>query len=342
MTKFGPTLRRTFAFTVALGVALPSTALRAQTAATAAPAEPPAAEPSAPQLPLAESLTGDAKGEYESGKLLFEHGDYAAAAVKFQHAYDLAKDPRLLWNVAAAEKQLRHYARVEVLLTQYLDESGPTLPEADKTNALDLLATIKAFIADLTLSVNEPGATVSVDGVQAGTTPLTKPLRVDIGERKILVTKSGFQDFAATRTFVGGAGEALEVTLARVVHEGRLRISAPAGASVRVDGKLMGLGEWEGRLASGTHSIDVSADKKQPWRSDSVVRDGQLTTVVVSLQDVSKEEATGIPTWLWIAGGGVALAGLGVGGYYLFKAEDEGPPPPVEGSWASVELSLSR
>src|SRR6186713_3117351 len=106
MTKFGPTLRRTFAFTVALGVALPSTALRAQTAAPAAPAEPPAAEPSAPQLPLAESLTGDAKGEYESGKLLFEHGDYAAAAVKFQHAYDLAKDPRLLWNVAAAEKQL--------------------------------------------------------------------------------------------------------------------------------------------------------------------------------------------------------------------------------------------
>lgn len=344
MMMFGPSLRRTCALTVALGTALASAPSRAQTAVPAAPAAPPAgsAGSTEAQLPLGESLTGEAKAEYEAGKLLFEHGDYASAAVKFQHAYELGQDPRLLWNVAAAEKQLRHYARVETLLTEYLNVSGPTLAAPDMAKALDLLETVKAFIADLKLTVNEPGATVLIDDVEVGRTPLARALRVDIGQRKIRVTKAGFQDFALTRTIVGGEEEAVTVTLAPVVHEGRLRISAPAGASVRIDGKLMGLGEWEGRLPSGTHRIEVSADKKQPWRSDGVVRDGQLTTVVVSLQAVSEAEATGIPTWVWIAGGSVALAGLGVGGYYLFKAEDEGPPPPVGGTWASVELALTR
>jgi len=344
MTTFGATLRRACALTVAFGAALQSAPARAQTPAPAAPAEPPPGSESLlpAQVPLAESLTGEAKAEYESGKLLFEHGDFAAAAVKFQHAYELGKDPRLLWNVAAAEKQLRHYARVEVLLTEYLNMSGPTLSASDMQNALDLLETIKAFIADLKLNVNEAGATVSVDDVERGRTPLARALRVDIGPRKIRVAKSGFQDFVVTRTVVGGEEEVVDVTLAPVVHEGRLRISAPAGASVRVDGKLVGLGEWEGRLPSGTHQIEVSADKKQPWRSDGVVRDGQLTTVIVSLQAESQPEATGIPNWVWIAGGSVALAGLGVGGYFLFKPEDEGPPPPVEGTWASVELAFTR
>src|SRR5690348_11091354 len=104
MTTFGRTLRRACALTVALGAALHGAPARAQTAAPTEPAATPS-EPSA-QLPLAESLTGEAKAEYESGKLLFEHGDFAAAAVKFQHAYEVGKDPRLLWNVAAAEKQL--------------------------------------------------------------------------------------------------------------------------------------------------------------------------------------------------------------------------------------------
>lgn len=344
MTMFGPTLRRTCAMTLALGTALASTPSGAQTAVPSAPADPPAGSDASPsaQVPLAESLSGEAKAEYESGKLLFEHGDYAAAVVKFQHAHELAGDPRLLWNIAAAEKQLHHYARVETLLTQYLNASGPTLAASDMTNALDVLETVKAFIADLKLTVNEPGATVSIDDVEVGKTPLARALRVDIGQRKIRVTKSGFQDFAVTQTVVGGEAAAVSVTLQPVVHEGRLRISAPAGASVRVDGKLVGLGEWEGRLPSGTHRVEVSADKKQPWSSDGVVRDGQLTTLVVSLQDVSKAESTGVPTWVWIAGGSVALAGLGVGGYYLFKAEDEGPPPPVGGTWASVELALTR
>src|SRR5882724_2714841 len=72
-----------------------------------APAAPPA--PPGPR-PLSESLTGGAKSDYEAARLLYGDGDHAGALVKFQSAFDQSKEPRLLWNMAACEKNLRHYA----------------------------------------------------------------------------------------------------------------------------------------------------------------------------------------------------------------------------------------
>ena len=80
----------------------------------AAPApETPAAESPPPPPSLSESLSGAAKAEYDAGKLLYQDGDYAGAQLKFRAAYETSKDPRLLWNMAAAEKNLRHYAQVQ-------------------------------------------------------------------------------------------------------------------------------------------------------------------------------------------------------------------------------------
>lgn len=301
-------------------------------------AQPTPATSAAP-APLSESLTGEAKDSYEAGKVLYGDGDYAGAVLKFQHAYDLSKDPRLLWNVIASEKNVRHYARAEKLLIDYLAATGSTLSEADRAEAQALLEAVKPFIAEIALKVNEPDATVSVDDVDVGYTPLVTPLRVDMGPRKIRVTKPGFREFAVTQSFATGSVTPLEVTLAVEVHEGRLRISAPADATIRVDGKIVGKGEWEAKVPSGNHAIEVSADGKETWRADSTVRDDQLTTLLVSLKE---NQAGGVPTWVWIAGGGVLAAGLGTGAYFLFKPAEKGPPPPTPGTLATWELPFGR
>ena len=289
-------------------------------------------------MALADALTGQAKEEYDSAKLLFGDGDYAGAALKFQHAYDLSKDPRLLWNLAATEKYLRRYTRVESLLRRYLEEGGPYLTDADRSAAQGLLETMSTFIAQVTFTVDEPGAKILIDGAEAGTSPLDKPVRVDMGERKFRVTKPGFADFNATRILAGGATVTFDVDLVEQVHEGRLRISAENGAEIHVDGKMVGTGHWEGRLASGTHRIEVTSPGKQPWRSESVVQDGQLTTLAVSLSSNQPAASSGVPSWMWIAGGVVAAAGLSTGAYFLFRPEDKGPPPSTQGSFGTVEL----
>jgi hypothetical protein len=313
----------------------------APVAAEPAHTAPKAGEAPAAAVPLAEALTGEAKANYDAGRLLYGDGDYAGAELKFGRAYELSQDPRLLWNMLVAEKNLRHYAHVEELIRLYLERGGSTLSESDRSDAQALLEAIAPFIASVTLTVSQPEASVFVDDVQVGQSPLAKPLRVDMGPRKFRVAKAGFEDFTLTQTFTGGVATAVEANLVPAVHEGRLRISAAPGDTIRVDTKLVGLGEWEGKLPSGVHAVEVTADGKEPWRADSMVTDHQLTTVLVSLQDKPKATAA-VPTWLWIAGGSLLAAGLGTGAYFLFRPEDKGSPAPLPGSLGTVELPLRR
>lgn len=300
------------------------------------------AAPTTPPAPLSDTLTGEAKDAYEAGKLLYGDGDYAGAELKFQRAYELSHDPRLLWNMLVAEKNLRRYAHVEELIHRYLEAGSAALTESDRADAQALLEAIGPFIASVTVNVNQPDARVLVDDVEAGRTPLAKPLRVDMGLRKLRVAKAGFKDFTLTQTFSGGTATAVDATLVPDLHEGRLRVSAGAGDAIRVDQRLLGFGEWEGKLPSGPHAVEVSADGKETWRSDSLVTDDQLTTVLVSLQDKPKAGPAGVPIWVWIAGGSLLAAGLGTGAYFLFKPEDKGPPAPTPGSLGTVELPFGR
>lgn len=298
---------------------------------------------------LAESLTGEAKNEYESGKILYAAGDYSGAALKFRHAHSLSGDPRLLWNEAAAEKNLRHYVRVESLLKEYLERGGPA-SDAERADAEALIDTVRAFIGLLTVTASEPGATVYVDDAPVGSTPLAAPVRVDMGSRQVRISKSGFKDTTHSVEVVGASQSSLDVKLEPQLHEGTLRIVGGVGTTIRVDGKMVGLGQWQGTLPSGPHIVEVSADNKLPYRSDSLVQDGQVTTVSVSLQAEPSSVSAPLAapasnsnlTWLWVTGGAVLATGLGVGAYFLFRPSDQGPPPPVEGTIGSVQLTLHR
>src|SRR5258708_20803910 len=76
---------------------------------------------------LAESLSGRAKEAYESAKVLLNNHDWPGAYTKFQQAYDLSKDPRLLFNMAVCARAMRPYARTEQLLCRYEHEAPATL-----------------------------------------------------------------------------------------------------------------------------------------------------------------------------------------------------------------------
>jgi hypothetical protein len=295
---------------------------------------------------LADTLTGDAKNEYEAAKILYADGDFAGSALKFHHAYLLSSDARLLWNEAAAEKNQRHYARVEALIREYLAKGGATT-DAERADAQALIDTVRAFIADVRVTSNENGASVYIDDVQVGTTPLAAPLRVDMGLRKVRVVKPGFKEFAQSVEIVGGGQSNIDAQLSAETHQGTLRVVGGAGTTIRIDGKMVGMGQWQGTLPSGLHNVEITADHKLPYRSDSLVQDGELSTVQVTLQDEPSSAPAQVQpsrdnSWLWIAGGAVLAAGLGVGAYFALKPENQGPPAPLEGTIGSVQLDLFR
>jgi hypothetical protein len=240
--------------------------------------------------PLSQTLTGPAKADFEAARLLAGDGDYAGALIKFRSAYDASKDPRLLWNVAFCQKNLRHYSKVIAILQRYLDEGGATLTANDKQEARDLIAMIEPFTTRATIAVDEAGAQILVDDDPVGTSPLEAPVVLDIGERRLRVLKEGFRPYERALVVGGSADVRVEVALEKEVHEGKLLVEAPPGASILLDDVSIGSGKVEQSLASGGHQLRVTAPGMRPYQTEIVIQDKETRSLDVVLEPEAPAE----------------------------------------------------
>jgi len=258
------------------------------TSLVAAPADAqrgPKPHPGAPApRTLAQSLTGAAKSAYEAGKVLAADGDFAGALIKFKAALDESKDARVLWNIAFCEKNLRHYSKVIATLQRYQSDGGALLTDKDRKDAQDLITTIEPFTTKMTIHVSEDGAQIFVDDEPVGTSPLASPVVLDIGERHVKVTKDGFAPYEKTTPVGGSAAVSLDVTMQKVVHQGRIVVNAPAGATIFLDEQQVGIGKVEQVVAAGGHQLRVTAPGMRPFQSEIVVQDNETRSVDVVLE----------------------------------------------------------
>jgi hypothetical protein len=179
--------------------------------------------------PLAQSLPADAKRDYDTGKLLFEDGDFATALLKYQAAYDSTHDARLLWDVAVCEKSLRHYARALATLSKYLADGGELLTAGDRKDAQDLSRAITPFTSAQTIHVAQDGAEVSIDNRVVGASPLPGPIVLDIGTRHVRVRKDGFRIWDTPVPVGGSAPTTVDVALEK--EGGHLELRLPEDAA---------------------------------------------------------------------------------------------------------------
>lgn len=306
--------------------------------ATATPAAPTAASEGA-LAPLGETLTGAAKAEYAAARILYDDGDYQGALNKLDVAYRLSGDARLLWNMAAAEKNLRHYSKVLGLIDRYLAAGAPYVTDADRQQAQELMATMSGFVSNVTFDIKPRGASVMVDGHAIGQSPLSGPVKLDFGSRVVRVTKPGYAPEELKLTLEGGSPASVAVSLVPEVHQGTLRVVTDPRTTIRIDGNVVASGMWSGVLPSGTHTVQLEQPGKIPQSNEVVVEDGGTRTLDAHLRDEASDAGAGIPTWLWITGGVAAAAALGTGGYFLFNKKEK-EIAPVAGTWDTLELGL--
>jgi hypothetical protein len=332
-----------FASTRALAVALAVLVVTPSAFGQAGPKKVPAlVSPPPVEVParpsLADTLTGPAKDDYMAGRLLFGDHDHAGALVKFQSAYDRSKDPRLLFNMGACEKNLRHYAKTIAFFERYRADAGPTLSEADRAEVDGYLNELRPFVVGLRVLVSEAGATVYLDDELLGTSPLAAPTRVDIGQRRLRVTKEGFSDYVTMAVVSGAADVLINARLERIVHAGRLVVRAGLRDAISIDSQPLATGQFDGPLPSGGHQLQVSGKGMQTFSSEVVIQDKETRTIDVKLVPV----ASVVPTWAWIVGGAAITAGAVVAGVFLFKPSPAGPATVGTISPGTVTISSLR
>jgi hypothetical protein len=298
-------VRLSLAVALLVGIAAP--AALAQTAPPSSPA------------PLAERLTGSARDDYEAGRLSLSYHDNVGAMVRFRRAYRQTPDPRLLANMALCEKEMQHYGRAASLFERALDEGGALFTPGQVAQIRALIGECLPRTGLLRVTVDVPGAQVRVDDEPAGRAPLPADVRVDRGNHRVEVTSSGHRPFVAEVPVADENPVPVEVHLERQVPDAVVLVRAPADAAVAIDGRNVGRGVWQGRVAAGKHALRVTADGMSPYETSLDVTADQSRTVDVTLQ-----RDRGVPVWLWIAGGAVAVVAVVVASASTFHSSDHG------------------
>jgi hypothetical protein len=281
-----------------------------------------AAEPA--KKPLAQSLTGQAKIDYESAKLLAQDKQFESAALKFEAAYETSHDPRLLLNVAICQRQLLDYPKTLIALRKYLEQGEGYITATERHEGEDLVKTLEPLVSRLLVVTAEADASVFMDNTELGKTPLAGSTLIKSGKHHIKISKSGFKPFEQD---VNATGEEtrIDAKLLPDVHIGTLDITVKPKGAIYIDGALVGADRYRKEVSSGVHTVRLTSPGLLPYQADVSIQDDQVRVVNITLD----KDAAKIPGWAWVVGGSVLLAGAAVGGYFIFRGTDDGKPPPA-------------
>lgn len=149
----------------------------------------------------------------------------------------------------------------------------------------------------LSVTANVAGATVTVEGLKYGATPLA-PRAFALGPVTVTASKTGWKTAEGKVVVLPGVVTDIELVLEEdktvggggngdkpPADLGWLKVETMAGATVRVDGKPWAVDE-RGRFAlvPGDHEIEVSAPGRVTERRKVRVSQGQESTISVDLE----------------------------------------------------------
>jgi tetratricopeptide (TPR) repeat protein len=155
------------------------------------------------------TTTAAARERFKEGVAHFDKKEYEKARAAFLQAYALKKHPDVLLNLAQSEVRSGHERDAAKHFTQYLRETTDASP-ANREAAQAGLTTARAAVIELSVTTEESGTEILVDGTSEGTTPLTDPIFLDPGSHSIEGKKG---DKTTTQQVSGKAGEKKDIRL---------------------------------------------------------------------------------------------------------------------------------
>ncbi|MBX3184905.1 MAG: PEGA domain-containing protein [Polyangiaceae bacterium] len=156
----------------------------------------------------------DAREAYTAGEKAYAADDFAAAESSFRKAYSIIPTPHAeYWIAKSIDKQLKIVEAIEAY-SSFLSNPDHARAGADKVDdAKSRLDTLKQTPAELQLTTEPAGASVTVDGqAQMGETPMT--LKLAPGKHRIEVSSSGYETQVVELDLVPGGKATENVALA--------------------------------------------------------------------------------------------------------------------------------
>jgi hypothetical protein len=151
----------------------------------------------------------------QTAQLQSEQHQTQAALASFQRAYELSGDPTLLLEVGRLEHEVGNSARAAYAFQQFLERGADRVTEQRRLFAARQMRFASVGTARVKLQTNVQGASVELEsqrGVATGEGFVVSVL-VDAGERKLSLSKPGYETQSLTLALEPGETRSLRVDL---------------------------------------------------------------------------------------------------------------------------------
>jgi tetratricopeptide (TPR) repeat protein len=165
----------------------------------------------------------EARIRFQRGVQLYHEGSYEAALAEFRKAYQVAPSYRLLYNIGQVQYELHDYVGALKSFRQYLNDGNAEIAADRREQVGAELRKLEGLVAYVDVTANPPGADVLIDDVSVGIAPLSGPVVVNAGQRRVTASKAG--QVAPVRTITVAGGERVQLVV---------QVPAPAPLPVRV------------------------------------------------------------------------------------------------------------
>lgn len=155
----------------------------------------------------------EADKHFRRGVDLFRESNYRAALVEFQRAYEIDPKWQVLYNIGKSHNQLHDYANALASFERYLADGGTKISPRRKKEVEDEIATLTGRVATLTVTTSEPGASIAVDDVAVGKTPLAA-FKLSAGRHRVTATIQGRPTVTEVIDLAGGDERKLALEIA--------------------------------------------------------------------------------------------------------------------------------
>jgi len=200
----------------------------------------------------------EAMRRFQRAVALYDEGDYAASLIEFNKAYELAPSYKLLYKIGQVSYKLKDYAGALRAFERYLKEGADKIAPERRAEVLEEINVLRSQTGQIDVVTNVFGATVAIDDVVVGTTPLEEPVLVSVGKRKISVTAPG--RMPVTRVVDVGGQESKKVAIDLPALVGETRTVVADRPSKMTTWSWVGLGA-SGVLGIGAAVTGVMANK---------------------------------------------------------------------------------
>lgn len=245
----------------------------------------PAAAQPAKQDPAA---MAEAKKQFERGLKLYKEGLFREALSAFQLAKQASPRESIQRNIAQCHRELKEFAAAHDAYTELLDTYGAKMKTADVDVVKRALEELRILTGTVKVTVGEPGARVTIGEREVGTTPLAKPVRLNIGSYKVTVAKAGFNPISRQVELHGGDELVVDGTLTRESQTGKVAVTAEgevAGAKLYVDGnEVSATLPWEGELPPGSHELEARSETAGSEKRRIEVTKGTRLEIALKLE----------------------------------------------------------